>query len=247
MSRFWSDIVHTLTPYVPGEQPRIDGLVKLNTNECPYGPSERVLAAIAAASGDPLRLYPDPQASALKEAIARHHGLNASQVFVGNGSVLTGVAATVASGAKFSMYRSNNQTIFSNSSLVGANINYDGIIFDTHSACNVSTGSFTAPLSGYYQFITSTTFPDIDTAGTTFEIRLVKNTTQPIAILNNPWFPGPTFAINTRTTYPARALVNLTAGDVVNVRAFNQIGVSVILFGNSSTNFTRFSGYYVGA
>jgi len=167
--------------------------------------------------------------------------------FVGNGSVLTGVAATVASGSKFSMFRSNNQTIFSNSSLVGANINYDGIIFDTHSACNVSTGSFTAPLSGYYQFITSTSFPDIDTAGTTFEIRLVKNTTQPIAILNNPWFPGPTFAINTRTTYPARALVNLTAGDVVNVRAFNQIGVSVILFGNSSTNFTRFSGYYVGA
>ena len=51
MSRFWSDIVHTLTPYVPGEQPRIDGLVKLNTNECPYGPSERVLAAIAAAGG----------------------------------------------------------------------------------------------------------------------------------------------------------------------------------------------------
>ena len=86
MSRFWSDIVHTLTPYVPGEQPRIDGLVKLNTNECPYGPSERVLAAIAAASGDPLRLYPDPQAGALKEAIARHHGLNAKEVFVGNGS-----------------------------------------------------------------------------------------------------------------------------------------------------------------
>jgi len=86
VSRFWSDIVHTLTPYVPGEQPRIDGLVKLNTNECPYGPSDRVLAAIAAASGDPLRLYPDPQANALKQAIARHHGLDASQVFVGNGS-----------------------------------------------------------------------------------------------------------------------------------------------------------------
>jgi histidinol-phosphate aminotransferase len=86
VSRFWSDIVCTLTPYVPGEQPRIDGLVKLNTNECPYGPSERVLAAIAAASGDPLRLYPDPQASALRQAIARHHGLDAKEVFVGNGS-----------------------------------------------------------------------------------------------------------------------------------------------------------------
>ncbi len=166
--------------------------------------------------------------------------------FVGNGSLLTGVSATVASGPKFSMFRSNNQTIFSNSSLVGADINYDGIIFDTHSACNVTTGSFTVPLSGYYQFITSTSFPDIEVTGT-FEIRLVKNTTQPIAILNNPWCPPAVRKITTRTTYPARALVNLTVGDVVNVRAFNQIGASLNIFGNSSTNFTRFYGYYVGS
>ena len=86
MSRYWSDIVHQLTPYVPGEQPKVDGLVKLNTNECPYGPSEAVLAAIAAASGDALRLYPDPQSSALCQAVAAHHGLRAEQVFVGNGS-----------------------------------------------------------------------------------------------------------------------------------------------------------------
>lgn len=86
MSRFWSDIVRSLTPYVPGEQPKIDGLVKLNTNECPYGPSARVLAAIEAASGDALRLYPDPQASALKAAVARQLGLQPGQVFVGNGS-----------------------------------------------------------------------------------------------------------------------------------------------------------------
>jgi histidinol-phosphate aminotransferase len=86
MSRYWSEIVQTLTPYVPGEQPKIDGLVKLNTNECPYGPSEAVLQAIAEHSGDALRLYPDPQANALKAAIARYHGLEPTQVFVGNGS-----------------------------------------------------------------------------------------------------------------------------------------------------------------
>ncbi len=85
-SRFWSDVVHELTPYVPGEQPRIEGLVKLNTNECPYGPSEAVVRAISQGNGDALRLYPDPRCSALKDAIAHHHGLQVQQVFVGNGS-----------------------------------------------------------------------------------------------------------------------------------------------------------------
>ena len=47
MSRFWSPVVHGLSPYVPGEQPKLDGIVKLNTNENPYAPSPRVLAAIA--------------------------------------------------------------------------------------------------------------------------------------------------------------------------------------------------------
>ncbi len=86
MSRFWSEVVHGLTPYVPGEQPRIDGLIKLNTNECPYPPSDKVLQAIAAQTTGDLRLYPDPQATGLKAAIARHHGLKPEQVFVGNGS-----------------------------------------------------------------------------------------------------------------------------------------------------------------
>jgi histidinol-phosphate aminotransferase len=86
MSRFWSDVVHGLTPYVPGEQPKIEGLTKLNTNECPYGPSPKALQAIAAHTSDDLRLYPDPQASALRATIARHHGLQPEQVFVGNGS-----------------------------------------------------------------------------------------------------------------------------------------------------------------
>ncbi len=89
MSRFWSPVVRGLTPYVPGEQPRLANLVKLNTNENPYPPSPRVLAAIRAELGDDaarLRLYPDPNADLLKAAIARRHGVTAPQVFVGNGS-----------------------------------------------------------------------------------------------------------------------------------------------------------------
>jgi histidinol-phosphate aminotransferase len=89
MSRFWSKVVHDLTPYVPGEQPKLANLIKLNTNESPYPPSPRVLAAIQAELADGaarLRLYPDPNADLLKDAIARHHGVAANQVFVGNGS-----------------------------------------------------------------------------------------------------------------------------------------------------------------
>ncbi|MCB1917589.1 MAG: histidinol-phosphate transaminase [Rhodocyclaceae bacterium] len=89
MSRFWSAVVHGLTPYVPGEQPKVDGLVKLNTNECPYPPSPAVVSAIRdelGADGARLRLYPDPESEALKAAIAAHHGLRPAEVFVGNGS-----------------------------------------------------------------------------------------------------------------------------------------------------------------
>jgi histidinol-phosphate aminotransferase len=86
MSRFWSPVVQTLSPYVPGEQPKKqDGIVKLNTNENPYPPSPRALAAIAAAT-ERLRLYPDPGATALREAIARHYGVASEEVFAGNGS-----------------------------------------------------------------------------------------------------------------------------------------------------------------
>ena len=86
MSQYWSAVVHGLTPYVPGEQPKISKLIKLNTNEHPWGPSPRALEAIRAATNDTLRLYPDPNADALKTALARHHGVQANQVFVGNGS-----------------------------------------------------------------------------------------------------------------------------------------------------------------
>jgi histidinol-phosphate aminotransferase len=89
MSRYWSAVVHRLTPYVPGEQPRLPGLVKLNTNENPYGPSPRVLEALRGETADTLRLYPDPNAERLKVAIAKAFSAEAikpGQVFVGNGS-----------------------------------------------------------------------------------------------------------------------------------------------------------------
>lgn len=86
MSRYWSAVVHGLTPYVPGEQPKLANLVKLNTNENPYGPSPRVLDAVRAEATDALRLYPDPGSDRLRAGIAAYHGVAADQVFVGNGS-----------------------------------------------------------------------------------------------------------------------------------------------------------------
>lgn len=86
MSQFWSPIVHKLTPYVPGEQPKVSNLIKLNTNENPYGPSDKVLSALKTEASDSLRLYPDPNASELKSAIAEYYDLEVEQVFVGNGS-----------------------------------------------------------------------------------------------------------------------------------------------------------------
>src|SRR5258708_3337727 len=73
MKAFWSRIARELSPYVPGEQPRIANLVKLNTNESPFGPSPLALEAMRAAAVDTLRLYPDPEAQELREALAVHH------------------------------------------------------------------------------------------------------------------------------------------------------------------------------
>lgn len=86
MSRFWSPLVNQLKPYVPGEQPKLQRLVKLNTNENPYGPSPRVLDAIRAQLDEGLKLYPDPESERLRETIAGYYGVQANQVFVGNGS-----------------------------------------------------------------------------------------------------------------------------------------------------------------
>ncbi|MFW1863883.1 histidinol-phosphate transaminase [Acinetobacter baumannii] len=87
--RFWSPEVRELEPYVPGEQPKIQNLLKLNTNENPYPPSPKVVEAVQAVlheQADALRLYPDPDATVLKQAIAKQQNIDISQVFVGNGS-----------------------------------------------------------------------------------------------------------------------------------------------------------------
>lgn len=86
MSRFWSPVVGTLSPYVPGEQPKLQNLIKLNTNEHPYGPSPRALEAIRVASDDTLKLYPDPSSDRLRQAVATAVGVEPARVFVGNGS-----------------------------------------------------------------------------------------------------------------------------------------------------------------
>ena len=86
MSRFWSKSLHDLTPYTPGEQPKLDQLIKLNTNENPYGPSPKVIEAIAAANNSDLRKYPDPSASELTQTIAQYYHLHNDQVYVGNSS-----------------------------------------------------------------------------------------------------------------------------------------------------------------
>ncbi|BFM21634.1 histidinol-phosphate transaminase [Gilvimarinus japonicus] len=86
MSKFWSDVVREIEPYVPGEQPKIAGLIKLNTNESPYPPSPEVAKTIDRDAVDQLRLYPDPNASELSQALADYYQLDVGQVFVGNGS-----------------------------------------------------------------------------------------------------------------------------------------------------------------
>jgi histidinol-phosphate aminotransferase len=79
-------LVRDLQAYVPGEQPKIRGLIKLNTNENPYPPSPRVLEKVKAAVDGRLRLYPPPTAQALREKLARFHQCSADRVLVGNGS-----------------------------------------------------------------------------------------------------------------------------------------------------------------
>jgi len=86
MSRLWNPMVAGLAPYVPGEQPKMGDLIKLNTNENPYPPSPRALEAIRRATDADLRLYPDPGSDALRRAIGTHHGIDPARVFVGNGS-----------------------------------------------------------------------------------------------------------------------------------------------------------------
>ena len=86
MKKHWSQRIRDMIPYVPGEQPRDRQFIKLNTNENPYPPSPKALEALRAAAGDSLRLYPDPECTELRAAIAAAHGLSPEQVFPGNGS-----------------------------------------------------------------------------------------------------------------------------------------------------------------
>ncbi len=86
MSKYWSDFIQQLEPYVPGEQPRVQDLVKLNTNENPYPPSPRVLEVLNTELVDKLRFYPDPGSMALKETLASRFDVEVENIFVGNGS-----------------------------------------------------------------------------------------------------------------------------------------------------------------
>src|ERR1700742_253399 len=79
-------LVHDLHAYVPGEQPKIKGLIKLNTNENPYPPSPKVLAVVKKAVDGRLRLYPNPTAQVLREKLARLHGCRPENIIIGNGS-----------------------------------------------------------------------------------------------------------------------------------------------------------------
>ena len=86
MKEFWSSRIRDLVPYTPGEQPKDRQFIKLNTNENPYPPSPKVLEAVRQSADEGLRLYPDPECSELRSALARRYSLKAEQVFVGNGS-----------------------------------------------------------------------------------------------------------------------------------------------------------------
>ena len=85
-SPYWSSLASSLTPYIPGEQPRKDKFIKLNTNENPYPPSPKAVEAINKTAGEVLRLYPDPSSTALREAVAERWGIKSEEVFIGNGS-----------------------------------------------------------------------------------------------------------------------------------------------------------------
>ena len=84
--RNWEKYIRKVEPYVPGEQPKDVNVVKLNTNENPYPPTPKALEAVAAFDIDRLRLYPDPEASVLIEAISKRYNINKNQIFVGVGS-----------------------------------------------------------------------------------------------------------------------------------------------------------------
>ena len=82
----WEANIRRVTPYIPGEQPSGEHRIKLNTNECPYPPSPRVLEALQAVEGENLKRYPDPDIRKLRQSLAGYYGVKEEQVFVGVGS-----------------------------------------------------------------------------------------------------------------------------------------------------------------
>ncbi len=82
----WKNNIRKIEPYVPGEQPNVPGMIKINTNENPYPPAPGVIKAIADFNADELKLYPDPTVGPLVEVLADYYGLDHNQVFVGVGS-----------------------------------------------------------------------------------------------------------------------------------------------------------------
>ncbi|MBN2803834.1 MAG: histidinol-phosphate transaminase [Deltaproteobacteria bacterium] len=86
MNRFWSPLIKTLDPYIPGEQLNIDNIIKLNTNENPYGPSQKVIEAISCRLNEKLRLYPHPESEGIKVSAAKWLKRDKDEIFAGNGS-----------------------------------------------------------------------------------------------------------------------------------------------------------------
>jgi histidinol-phosphate aminotransferase len=104
-------LVRALHPYVPGEQPKIRGLIKLNTNENPYPPSPKVLRAVQAAVDERLRLYPNPTASLLREKLAKLHRCKPENIIVGNGSDELLAMAVRAFAEPAAARRASNSTV----------------------------------------------------------------------------------------------------------------------------------------
>ena len=98
----WENNIRKVEPYVPGEQPKDSGVIKLNTNENPYPPAPEVRKAVESTDIDKLRLYPDPDVTELVSAIADYYGMEKNQVFVGVGSddVLSMCFLTFFNGSK---------------------------------------------------------------------------------------------------------------------------------------------------
>lgn len=86
MEKLWTENLRKIDPYVPGEQSKDKDIIKLNANENPYPPSPKAVEAIKNFNADKLRLYPDANALALKQALADYYGVEVKNIFLGNGS-----------------------------------------------------------------------------------------------------------------------------------------------------------------